>query len=223
MKTDSSISSKNPEAKTIKGSGVQALLFDLGRVVLDFDHSIAASRISQFCAKSPKEIFDLFFESEETVLFEAGRISPKEFYLKVKERLSLNLSFENFVPIWNEIFFLTPQNRAVYSLANALGARYKVALVSNINILHYEYLKKHFPVFSAFHKVFVSCEIGFIKPHHEVYRKALGELGVDAENTFYTDDRKELIEAAKLLGINASLFRGVKELKEDLYNLGVEA
>ena len=222
MKTDSSTSSKNPGKKTTSPLGIQAVLFDLGRVVLDFDHTIAASRISKFCAKTPKEIFDLFFESQITIFFEAGRISPREFYSKVKEMLGLNLSFDNFVPIWNEIFFLTSQNRAVYSLANSLGASYKVALVSNINILHYEYLKKHFPVFNAFHNVFTSCEIGFIKPHPAIYRKVLLDLDVAPENTFYTDDRQELIDGARQLGINAYLFRGVKELKTDLYNLGVE-
>jgi len=191
--------------------------------VVDFDHSIAAGRISKFCAKTPKQIFDLFFESDITMLFESGKVSPREFYSEVKDMLGLNLSFENFVPIWNEIFFLTPQNRAVYSLASILGRYYKVAMVSNINTLHYEYLKKNFPVFNAFHRVFTSCEIGFIKPHPAIYQKALEDLGVLAENTFYTDDRPELITEARKLGINAYLFRGIKELKDDLFSLGVEA
>lgn len=89
--------------------GIEAIIFDLGNVVIDFDHTIAAGRISHFCRKSPQEIFDLFFQSEVTTLFEKGKISPAEFYLKVKKMLDLKLNQENFISIWNEIFFFHPR------------------------------------------------------------------------------------------------------------------
>ncbi|MDO8489131.1 MAG: hypothetical protein Q7S42_03360, partial [Candidatus Omnitrophota bacterium] len=124
---------------------IKVILFDLGRVLVDFDHKRAAERISYFCAKSPEEIYRLFFESEATIAFEAGKISPENFYLRVKEMLDLKLSYESFVPIWNDIFYLSPKNRSTFKLVNSLRARYKTALLSNINTLHYEYLKKNFP------------------------------------------------------------------------------
>jgi FMN phosphatase YigB (HAD superfamily) len=83
---------------------IKALLFDLGKVLVDFDHNIAAKRISQFCRKSPRDIFELFFASEITCDFEAGRIQPFDFFQKIKQSLNLGLSFESFIPIWNEIF-----------------------------------------------------------------------------------------------------------------------
>jgi putative hydrolase of the HAD superfamily len=201
---------------------ISTIFLDLGKVLIDFDHLRAAERISNFCNKTPKEIFDLFFVSEATILFEEGKLTPQEFFKRVKETLDLKLEYESFVPIWNDIFFLSAKNRAVYSLANTLRANYRVVLLSNINILHYEYLKQYFPVFSIFHKVFASFELGVIKPDQAIYKKALDDLGVSAEDVFYTDDRPELVESAKKLGINSFLFTGIEQLKKDLVFSGVK-
>lgn len=200
---------------------IRVVLFDLGRVLVDFDHKRAAERISSFCPKSPLEIYNLFFESEATVAFEAGKITPENFYLEVKNMLNLKLSYDSFIPIWNDIFFLSPKNRSIFRLVNTLRARYKTALLSNINTLHYEYIKKNFPVFGVFDKVFLSFELGLIKPDKEIYNKVIRELEVSPREIFYTDDRADLIESAKSLGIRGCVFTGFEQLIGDLDDAGV--
>src|SRR4030042_11370 len=116
---------------------IEAIIFDLGNVLIDFDHTIAAKKISAFTDKNPQEIFDLFFDSPLTGLFEEGKISPQEFFSEVKKTLNFKLDYAAFLPIWNEIFFLTEKNHAVYALAKTLRDRYKTALLSNINVLHF--------------------------------------------------------------------------------------
>lgn len=201
---------------------IEAIIFDLGNVLVDFDHSIAAKRISNFCGKSPQEIFDIFFDSELTGLFEEGKIAPSKFFLKVKEVLNLKLDYDQFVPIWNEIFFLTEKNYAVYNLAKSLKNRYKIALLSNINILHFDYLKKNFShLLDAFHNTIISCEVGYRKPHPLIYKKTLDILEAQPQNVFYTDDRAELIKKANLLGIRGFVFKNTEQLKQDLLASGV--
>jgi len=200
----------------MSNSRIKVVLCDLGKVLVDFDHKRSAQRISGFCAKTPLEIYNLFFDSQVTVAFEEGKIGPQEFYSKVKDMLALKLSYDSFVPIWNDIFFLSPANRKVYSLLNRLKADYRTAMLSNINILHYEYLKKSFPVFDVFHKLFLSYELGLAKPDKSVYHKVISILGVSAEEIFYCDDRPELIESASSLGIRSFVFRDVPGLLKDL-------
>jgi putative hydrolase of the HAD superfamily len=202
-------------------SRIKAIIFDLGGVLIDFDHTLAAKRISKFTHKSPEEIYELFFDSKLTGDFEEGKVSPRDFFQGVKEKLSLGLDFTQFVPIWNEIFFLTDKNHKVYNLACALKNKYRLALLSNINVLHYEYLRRNFSFFDAFDKLITSCELGFRKPHPLIYEKALRILGVLPEEVFYTDDRKELVESAKELGIKAVVFKDVEQLKGDLLEAGI--
>jgi len=200
---------------------IKVILFDLGMVLVDFDHNKAAERISAFCSKTPRQIYNLFFQSPATAAFEAGKITPEDFYLRVKDMLDLNLSFNSFVSIWNDIFFLTPHNRSVYRLANTLRANYKTALVSNINTLHYEYLRKNFPVFGVFDKIFLSFQLGLIKPDKEIYKKVIQELKVSPQEIFYTDDRQELVESANSQGMRGRVFVNFRQLMGDIQSAGI--
>ena len=200
---------------------IRGIIFDLGNVLLDFNHMIAAEKLSGFTDKEGKEIYDLFFDSQQTKLFEEGKISASEFFKGVKGMLNLKIPYEEFVPIWNGIFYFTDKNLQVYNLARSLKTGYRLALLTNINFLHLEHVKKIFPILDAFHNILASCELGLRKPQPEIYQKALEILGTQAQETFYTDDRIELISGAKKLGINAVVFFGVEQLKKDFIAAGV--
>jgi putative hydrolase of the HAD superfamily len=190
-------------------------------VLIDFDYGIAAKRIVYFCGKGPKEIVELLWGSNITSLFEEGKISPKDFFSHVKDMLDLKISYARFIPIWNEIFFLSAKNRSIYNLANNLRNNYRIAVLSNINMLHYDYIKEYFPVFNIFNEVFTSCKMGLIKPDPRIYNQVLEALDVKPEEVFYTDDKEELVKSAAALKINSFVFTDFKKLKSDLINSGV--
>ena len=135
--------------------------------------------------------------------------------------LDLRLSYDSFEPIWNDIFFLSAKNRSVFGLVNNLRANYKTAMLSNINILHYEYLKKNFPVFGVFDKIFLSFQMGLVKPDKEIYNLVIQGLGVSSSEIFYTDDRPELVQSAKSLGIQGYVFTNFGQLINDLKDNGI--
>ncbi len=201
---------------------IKDIVFDLGNVLVDFDHTIAAKKLSYFTDKDAEAIYNLFFDSELTGLFEEGKILPLDFFAKVKEALDLKLDYDNFLPIWNRIFFLSRKNVAVYNLANSLKGKYKLTLLSNINILHFDFIKKTFPVLDAFHNIITSYELGLRKPQSQIYEKTLQILQASGAEVFYTDDRPELIQSAAGLGIRAFVFTGVEKLRQDLKRTGVD-
>ncbi|OGX15079.1 MAG: hypothetical protein A2166_06595 [Omnitrophica WOR_2 bacterium RBG_13_41_10] len=202
-------------------NGYKAIIFDLGNVLIDFDHTIAARRIAPFTDKTPKEIYNLFFESPLTILFEEGKISAQGFFIKLKTMLNLRLDYEEFLPIWNEIFFISAKNQAVYGLADKLKNEYRLLVLSNINTLHFDYLKKQFCLFDIFPYVVASFQTGFIKPHPEIYQMALKKLGLLPQEVVYTDDRIELIQGAQRLGITGFHFQNADKLKQDFLNIGI--
>ncbi len=200
---------------------IKVILLDLGNVLVDFDLGPAIKRISGFCSKDPGTIFKLFLDSGITNSFEKGELSAKEFYKKTKDTLELRLGYESFVPIWNEVFFFSSKNRAVYHIANRLKNNYRIALLSNTNALHYKYIKDSFPVFNIFDKVFLSFEMGAVKPDKIIYQKVIKALGVLPENIFYTDDRAELVSSACALGVKGFIFTSAKQLIKDLSSLDI--
>lgn len=204
------------------GNQIEAVVFDLGNVLVDFDHRIAAQRISGFCDKTPLQIYELFFDSEITGLFEEGKIPPDDFFLRIKQMLNLKLDYKSFLPIWNEIFFISDKNRSVHNIASKLKSRYKLAVLSNINTLHLEFIKARFDVFGAFHHLIASCEAGLKKPDRAIYEKTIKLLGVPAESIFYTDDRPELVSAGSLSGIRSFVFKDIRQLRMDLASIGID-
>jgi HAD superfamily hydrolase (TIGR01509 family) len=206
----------------MENHAIKAVIFDLGRVLIDFDHTIAAKRISRFTDKTPRQIYNLFFDSDLTIRFEEGKISPQDFFLKVKETLQAKLDYDSFLPIWNEIFFLTPNNRAVHALAKRLQRHYQTVLLSNVNILHFAYVKKEFAVFDVFHHIVASFEAHAIKPKPAIYKRVLGLVACQPQQFFYTDDRAELVEGAAALGIRSFVFKDPEQLQRDLASVGVQ-
>lgn len=196
------------------------ILFDLGRVLIDFDHNIAVRRIKNFCSLDEKEIFNLFFDSDLTDRYERGVISSFDFFKEAKKMLKAEISYEEFMPIWNEIFTPHP---GMYEIVEFLKDNYRLYLISNINKLHFEYLQEKFgDHFKFFSYIFLSYELGLRKPDLRIYNLIIDYISTRPQNIIYTDDRVELIDAAKKIGIDAFQFVSVPSFKQELLKRNVE-
>ena len=192
----------------------RVLLFDLGRVLIDFDHTIAVKKIVKFCDLDEESIYNLFFDSEITDKFEKGLINGEDFFAEVKRLLRARISYKEFVPIWNEIFTPHP---GMLEMIESLNDGYRLYMVSNINKLHFEYLRQRFNDYLKFFSyMFLSYEIGLRKPDERIYRFIVDYIKAKPQDIVYTDDRIELIDSALNLGIDAFLFESTGSLKAEL-------
>jgi len=98
-----------------------------------------------------------------------------------------------------------------------------LALVSDTNEAHYGFLREKYEVLGLFDHYVLSHETGKLKPHPDVYKEAMRLTGTIAKDIFYTDDRLELIKAARVLGLHAFHFTGHEALREQLAKFGVNA
>jgi putative hydrolase of the HAD superfamily len=204
----------------MKESKFKLILCDLGNVLVKFDHRIAVRKIVPYTAKSFDEVHQLFFDSKLTKDFEEGRIAPREFFRRLRGILGIkNISFDRFVPIWNEIF---SDNKPMAALLCALKKRHKLHLISNINKLHYDYIAARFArSMRLFDKVYLSCEAGVRKPHVDIYRKAILGANAKPQEVIYIDDRADLIKEARKLGFKSVVFKNVGDLKKQLRKIKV--
>jgi FMN phosphatase YigB (HAD superfamily) len=198
---------------------IEVIFFDLGNVILPFTHFQIAEKLSQFSRreefKDPKRIFSYLFDSEEGVVnpFDDGKMSAPEFFRAVKERLDLCLSFDEFVPIWCNIFVEDP---AVTEIILSLKRRWRLGLLSNTDPLHFHHILSNFPVIRAFDKWILSYEVGFKKPAVQIFHKAIEWASAEPEEILYVDDTKENVEVAASLGIESIHFISAAQLKERL-------
>ena len=197
---------------------MKAIAFDLGRVLFDFDYNIALKKIEDKIKISKEEIIQALFFENFAEDFEEGKISPFDFYLKFKDKTGLSLGYPEFIPVWCDIFTL---NKETLSLIESLKPFYKLFLISNINKLHYDFLKKNYSyVFSLFDKEILSFEVGFVKPSPYIYQYLLQQPDLSKQDLIYIDDRPDLITEAEKQGFICIQFKDVNQCREELKNLG---
>lgn len=206
--------------KVMMKNRYDAIICDLGNVLINFDHRIAVEKILCCTHKKEEDIYSLFFDSPLTELYEEGRISSREFFHRVKEFLELDMDYDSFLPIWNEIFFEVPVNLKIRDLLRKIKPDYKLVMVSNLNETHFEFLKKKMAIFGEFDRLVLSYEVGFRKPAPEIYKVALDAANTIPSKTLYIDDRRDLIEAAIRLGIDGIVFDGEPGFERVAMELG---
>ena len=183
---------------------IQAILFDLGKVLIHFNFEQAFRRLSKHCRYSPQEIENFFIQSGLEVLYDGGKISSRSFYEKFKKALGLRLGFTTFERIWNGVFTPVPgMNR----LVGQLEKRYRLVLISNTNAMHFSYALKHYPVLKKFDHYVLSYKEKVRKPDERIYRQAAKACRAKPREIFYIDDRADLTEAASELGFHTFTFR----------------
>lgn len=192
----------------MKNRKYDTIFCDLGNVLIDFDHHVAVRKVLSYTTMKEGDIYQLFFDSSITKLYEEGKIDSGEFFQMVKDSAGLNMSSKAFFPIWNNIFFETGLNKNIHNLLKRLKAGYKLIMISNINESHYKFLKKKMRIFNVFDEIVLSYEVGFRKPAYEMYKAALDASGSKFNKVFYIDDRKDLIEAAMKFGIKGVVLDG---------------
>jgi putative hydrolase of the HAD superfamily len=194
------------------------MVFDLGNTLIRFDHNISANKIAKAFNVTVKKIYDTFFDSGITRPFERGELSPREFHAKTSEYLGLDISYADFVGIWNDIFW---EDREMCALARKLKKRYKLILLSNINALHFKYIRNKFSIIGIFDELVLSYKVGAIKPERKIYDEVVRRAHGKREELFYIDDREDLVKEALRLGIDSTRFEDVDKLRRVMKEKGI--
>jgi epoxide hydrolase-like predicted phosphatase len=199
---------------------IKTIIFDLGNVLVNFDHSIAAKKLSRKSPYSIKEIYNLIFDSDIVSKYETGHIKTDAFYKRMKALLGFDLKIREFRKIWDEIFFPNPETEKI---VRKLKKRFRLLLLSNINHSHYEHIRIRFPILGEFDRIILSYRVGARKPDLKIYEKAIREARCLPREIVYIDDRADLIEAAKKIGINSIRFKNCAQLKKELLKFGINS
>ena len=194
------------------------VICDIGGVAVDFHADQLVHQASQLLGQSFDEVQRVVYHEELLLPFELGQISPAAYYEGLRERLKLSWTYEQFVRVWNDIF---TENRSVTQILERLRARHALTALSNTNLLHYQHLRATIPSLSVFSDWVVSCEVGLRKPDPKIYFLALERAKARPRQAVYIDDRPELVDAARSLGLTGIRFEHSVQLEQDLQAIGL--
>ncbi len=191
-------------------SKYSVIVFDLGNVLIPFDYTKPLNHFNKIEAGLGDK-FAQYYRDQYNIHreFEKGIIGEEEYLSIMLDWLEHKVTVEQFCRIISDIFTL---NEDVIRLIPVLKKKYKVVLLSNTNSIHKRYGYAHYDFLNWFDKLFLSHEVGAVKPEEKIYRTVELYTKKPPQEHFFIDDIQEYIDGAKRCGWDGVQFTGYKKL-----------
>jgi glucose-1-phosphatase len=197
-----------------------ALLFDLGRVVLDIDFGKAIACWAAHSGRAPSDIAARFVRGETYRHHEVGRISDADYFESLRGSLGIQLTDEQFLEGWNAIF--AGEMPGIAHLLPRAAEKLPLFVFSNTNRPHVEYFSKTYAeLLGHFRELYLSSTIGLRKPDAAAFDHVVSSIGVPASRIVFFDDLAENVEAARGRGLKAVHVRSSDDIADALVALGI--
>jgi putative hydrolase of the HAD superfamily len=186
---------------------MKAVIFDLGRVLVHYDHVRTLSGLAAVCEPGvniPALLRDVLQPLQVGGLDSAGL--HRYFCEHAGATPSLELFSEAFCA-----GLARDEGALAYATELEQQPNLLVAVISNTNAVHVAWLDEHVPELRSFDLVMMSNEMGLQKPDPAAYRLALEMLDVRAEEAIFVDDLVENVIAAQALGMAGIVHRSWAE------------
>jgi 2-haloacid dehalogenase len=202
-----------------KMNASKVVVFDLGKVLVDFDYSIAARKVAARSAKSPLDLVPLLSASWSVIQYECGVISRRQFFEEVRDAVGFGGTMEEFSSHFADIFTEIPPMIAMQAELRRRGV--PTYIFSNTNDLAVEHVERNFPFFKNFDGYVYSYQVGVMKPGAKIYEAMESLCGRTGADIVYLDDRAENVAAGAARGWQAILQETPEKSRAAIKELGL--
>ncbi|RYD31194.1 MAG: hypothetical protein EOP86_18420 [Verrucomicrobiaceae bacterium] len=177
---------------------IEAILFDIGNVLLNFDYRRAVKALAEHAEVPANELAEVLDELHGP--HETGQFTKLQYFTEVARRTGFKNSEEIFHQAFSDIF---APNEPMWEFVRPLFGKVPVYLFSNISERHEMWIYEKYPELKRFNGGFFSWRMGCMKPDPEYYRKALEVLPHAPERMAYFDDLRPNVMAGTAWGLQA--------------------
>ena len=175
----------------------EVVVFDLGKVLLDFDYDIAIRRFTERSNVGIDKVRELINSSVQYD-YESGKITTDEFFSYVRNGAGFQGGRSEFVDFFSDIF--SPMEMMLNFFKRVKKAGLPVCVFSNTNEIAIQYISKHCSFYNDFDFYVLSFQEKGMKPDEPIYRVVEKKTMKSGEAILYIDDRLENIETGNRLG-----------------------
>jgi HAD superfamily hydrolase (TIGR01509 family) len=195
------------------------VVFDLGKVLVDFDYAIAGRQITAKSNMSLPELAQYFTQSPLFTQYETGTVTTQQFYDEIRRVTGFRGTLEEFGQCFADIFV---EIEPMVQLQAALRQRGLPAYIfSNTNELAADHIRRTFPFYGNFDGYILSYQHGAMKPDarlYDVVEHACARRGADL---LYLDDRPENVAAGAARGWQVILHESPEKSRAAIEKLGL--
>lgn len=197
------------------------LYFDLGNVLLFFDHRKAARQMAEVAGVPAELVWEIVFASGLEHRYEAGELSTPEFFEIFCRETNSRPDFQALAAAAGDIFVVNAP--LVELLAHLSGRGHRLGLLSNTCEAHWNHFSsgRYPPIPEAFDSVVLSFRVKAMKPDARIYAIAAEQAGVPPHEIFFVDDIAGHVASARDFGFDAVQYTTPEALKVELEKRGV--
>lgn len=199
------------------------VIFDLGGVLVQTRWDGMTQRLTEMSGLTSEAVMQAV-TGEVGYQFMLGRFDAAEFHRRLTDELRVEIDADDFFALWRGVIAVDEDSTrpgGVYDIVTRLRGRYRLAIGSNTDELHYARGLQLQPSLEDFDDVLLSYELGRCKPDPQFFVLGLRKLGVQAHECVFIDDRPDNVAAASSLGITGLHFTSAARLEADLTELGL--
>lgn len=196
------------------------LYFDLGNVLLNFDHQRACRQIAALAGLTAERVFEVLFAGGLELRYETGLINDDQLYDEFCRQTGSAPPLDALLHAASDIFEV---NVGIVPVVTQLAAAgHPLGILSNTCPAHWNFCRaRRYGFMHAFQTTVLSYEVGACKPDPRIFEAAAERAGVAAADIFYVDDLAANVAGARAAGLDAVQYVSPAQLVEDLRARGV--
>ncbi len=190
---------KTPISMMTNTTKISAVVFDIGGVLIELDGLPSIARLLD-SDLSHDVLYKRWMAAPSVIAHETGKLSPEAFSQAVVQEMDFPLSAEAFME--NFVSWIVDVFPNAIQLVKDLSERCTVAALSNTSAPHWERVANT-GLAQHFDHLFLSHEIGHLKPHPASFQTVLDQLSCPASEVVFFDDNLDNVNAAIEFGFYA--------------------
>lgn len=196
----------------------RVIVFDYGEVISVSPSEADRAALVEISGLDTRLFWELYDRYREEL--DRGVTLPREYWNLIARDAGVEWSPAQLQQLWAADIrsWISVEPGTVQLLAELHAGGTRVALLSNAGF-DFSDPFRHSPMAAYFEAMFVSAELGLIKPDPEIYLVTARELGITLEQMVFIDNKKTNVDAATALGVTGHVFTTVAELRAFLESL----
>ena len=198
----------------------QALLFDIGGVVIDVDLERALRSWAPLSRLSVDQMRRRLGVDEAYKRYETGDLDAAAYFDHLRAVFALDGSDADIATGWNAI--LVGEIQESLALIDVARTRLPCFAFSNTSRTHHAAWSAEYPrVVGAFEQLYLSFEIGQRKPDRGAFETVARRIGKDPHQILFFDDMQENVDGARAAGMRAIRVRHPADIRQALVDIAV--
>ena len=186
---------------------IEAVLFDLGNVILEVDFRRTFARWAESAGVEVSHLHERWSMDEAYCAHETGNLEFEDYVRHLTESLSISMPLAHWEAGWNDVF--VGPFPAVQARLGELAGTVPLFAFTNTNPTHVDAWRSRYFDTALYHfeEIFISSTMGMRKPDTLAYEWVADAMSLAPREILFLDDTLENIEGAAAVGMQTEWIR----------------